>query len=50
MDGNTAYEVLRKAAVDAAFLQSISTTPDLVLQQQGVSDPKMIQEVKQLCP
>jgi len=47
MDGNTAYEILRRAATDPTFLQSISTTPDLVIQQQGVSDPQTIQELKQ---
>lgn len=46
MNASLAYELLKKAAIDPAFLQSISTAPDVVIQQHGISDAQTTQELK----
>lgn len=48
MENGHSYEILKKALCDPAFLQSLNTNPDQIIQQNGVTDPGEINNLKRL--
>lgn len=48
MSSEIAYSIIRRAAVDNVFLQTLTDNPDDVIKKEGITNAKELSELKQL--
>lgn len=48
MSNELAYNIVKKAVADGIFLQALVNSPDVVIQNEGMTNPNEILQLKQV--